>query len=399
MVLDTDNGCRRRWPLRFASVVLVSLHSTVEESALGHATINPSCSAGMRAIMPDVMNQSVEVLWSRTLHINSYAMAVSSGSVVVAERHSRLVRLDPSSGEKLWDQHVEDCWGTTVIADGFCLYLSQAGVLHCFDLETGRPLWAKPDLRLRYHVSVSGAVIFLGGWRGYHALTRLSLPDGQPLPFDGAALSETGPLAVPLPLRLGPNADSEIHAVLIAGTGRAALLLMAASGVVLDQWTLPEPMVPPDSGGGYQVSDNGDVTFLSGRRTVMTFHPDRGVQVLWQHERDLIPWGPMLDDRTLWLVDDSGIAVIALDTGVVGTVDHRKKHGYVCAGTLVSGNALFAFADGSLVRLDRAGNGGALMRVSGRIDRLSTGEDGLVHALGKGHLVTFRFHTGDYKSL
>ncbi|WP_436519686.1 hypothetical protein [Actinoplanes sp. HUAS TT8] len=110
--------------------------------------------------------------------------------------------------------------------------------------------------------------------------------------------------------------------MLIAGTGRPALLLMAASGVVLAEWPLPEPMVFPDRDGGYRVSDNGDVTFLSGRRTVMAFHPGRDVRVLWRHDRDL--------------------------------------------------------------------------GVPGRIDRLLSGEDGLLHALGKGHLVTFRFRTGDH---
>jgi hypothetical protein len=157
-------------------------------------------------------------------------------------------------------------------------------------------------------------------------------------------------------------------------------------------------MVFPDSGGGYRVSDNGDVTFLSGRRTVMAFHPVRGVQVLWRHQRDLGPGEPMLGDRTLWLADDAAIAVVDLARGVVGTVDHRK-HGPVSTAALVSGNALFAFADGSLVTVDQAGNSGTLMRVPGRIDRLFSQGDGLVHALGKGHLVTFRSGTGDHTLL
>jgi hypothetical protein len=292
-----------------------------------------------------VVNQPVEVVWSRPLHVSSLAVAVSSGSVVVAERHSRLVRLDAGSGEQHWDQRVEDCWGATVIAGDRCLYLSQAGVMHCFDLDTGRRLWLTPDLRLRHHVSVSGAVIFLGGWRGYHPLARVSLADGEPLPFDGKALIDAGRLALPLALRLGPNPGPDTHGVLIAGAGRPVLLLMGASGVVLAEWTLPEPVVFSDFGGGYSVSDDGRVAFLCGRRTIMAFQLDRGVQVLWRHERDLRPREPMLEDRTLWVIDDAGIAVIDLDRGVVGEFDHRK-HGQVCAAALVSGNGLFAFTDG-----------------------------------------------------
>ncbi|WP_088999044.1 outer membrane protein assembly factor BamB family protein [Micromonospora echinofusca] len=115
-------------------------------------------------------------------------MAVASGSLVVAERHSRLVRLDPRSGEQLWEQRVEDCWGTAVIASECCLYLSQSGVLHCFDLGNGLRLWSTPGMSLRYYVSVCGSVVWLGGWRGYHSLMRVALTDGRCLPFDGAAV-------------------------------------------------------------------------------------------------------------------------------------------------------------------------------------------------------------------
>ncbi|MEU3454951.1 PQQ-binding-like beta-propeller repeat protein [Micromonospora sp. NPDC006766] len=111
-----------------------------------------------------MVDQSVAVLWSRPLHLRSdpQAMAVAPGSLVVAERHSRLVRLDPRSGAQLWEQRVEDCWGTTVIAGEHCLYLSQAGVLHCFDLDNGQRLWSTPGLGLRRYLSVCGAVVLLG---------------------------------------------------------------------------------------------------------------------------------------------------------------------------------------------------------------------------------------------
>jgi hypothetical protein len=344
--------------------------------------------------MAGVVHRSVEMVWSRSLHSNSYAMTVAAGSVVVAERHSRLVLLQASSGEKQWDQPVEDCWGTATIAGDRALYLSQAGSLHCFDLHTGRPLWVKPDLMLRHHVSVSGADIFLGGWRGYHPLVRLSLADGAPLPFDDSALDGMGPLAAPLPLRLAAHPGSEPSSVLIAGAARPALVLLTASGVVRAEWTLPEPVTFPDIGGGYSRGADGSATFLSGRRTVMAVQPDRGVRVLWRHQRDLRPWEPMLDDQTLWLVDDAGIAVIDVAGGAVRDVGHRQ-HGNVCAAALVSGHGLFAFADGSLITLDRDGNVVASTRVTGRIDRLVPGDLGLVHAAGKGRLITFRVDAGN----
>jgi hypothetical protein len=35
------------------------------------------------------------------------------------------------------------------------------------------------------------------------------------------------------------------------------------------------------------------------------------------------------------------------------------------------------------------------MRLAGRIDRLFPGDSGLVHGIGKGHLIAFRVFTGD----
>ncbi|MER6754952.1 PQQ-binding-like beta-propeller repeat protein [Micromonospora echinofusca] len=336
-----------------------------------------------------MVDQSVSVLWSRPLHLKSgsQAMAVASGCLVVAERHSRLVRLDPRSGAQLWEQGVEDCWGTTVIAGERCLYLSQAGVLHCFDPDNGQRLWSTPGMSLRHYVSVSGSVVWLGGWRGYHPLMRVALADGRYLPSDGAAFAGAGPLAWPQPVRWRPEGGSAADAVLIAGTGLPKLLVVAASGAVLREWSLPAPVVFADGDGGYGVSNDGRVTFLSGRRTVMTFHPVSGVQVLWHHERDLRPQTPILHRDALWLVEDAGIAVIDLSHGVVTEV-RPLPYGAVCAAALVSGGVLFAFTDGSLVTIDRAGNVGARMRLPARIARLVPGGNGLVHAIGEGHLVT-----------
>ncbi|WP_285559838.1 PQQ-binding-like beta-propeller repeat protein [Actinoplanes regularis] len=331
----------------------------------------------------------VDVLWARRLHLRSYAMAVGFGSVVVAERNSRLVRLDAVSGEPYWDRRVEDCWGTPVIAGGRCLYLSQAGVLHCFDLATGQPLWSRPGLNLRGHLTVSGSAVFVGGWRGYHPLTRVALADGSRLPIEEAATAEAGPLARPLPLWVEPERDAGGPAVLVAGAARPALLVMAASGIVLSEWALPQPVFFPDAGEGYRVSADGRVVFLSGPRTVMTFHPARGVQVLWRHVRDIHPLPPILDEQTLWLLDDTGITVVDVDRGVV-VDEQRLPHRAVHTATLTANRAVFALADGSIIAVDRTGSRSAPIRVPRRVDRLVAGEGDLVHAIGKGHLVTFR---------
>ncbi|WP_130333703.1 hypothetical protein [Micromonospora kangleipakensis] len=117
-----------------------------------------------------------------------------------------------------------------------------------------------------------------------------------------------------------------------------------------------------------------------------------GVQVLWHHERDLHPRAPILHGETLWLVEDAGVAVIDLSQGVVTEV-RPLLHGAVCAAAPVSDGVLFAFTDGSLVTIDGAGDVGARIRLSARIGRLVPGDNGLMHAIGEGQLVTLNIPT------
>ncbi|MET8368324.1 PQQ-binding-like beta-propeller repeat protein [Micromonospora profundi] len=190
------------------------------------------------------MDHALQVLWSRLLHLrsNESTLAGSPGALVVAERHSRLVRLDPETGASLWDQAVEDCWGTTAVAGECCLYLSQAGVLHCFDMHTGQRRWSTPDLSLRHHVSVAGSVVLLGGWRGYRGLTRLDLTNGQPLPGRIPGLTPGSSLAWPLPVRWDLPSGSTADTFLVAAADQAALLLVdAQTGVTTGTAQVGEP--------------------------------------------------------------------------------------------------------------------------------------------------------------
>ncbi|MDG4809329.1 PQQ-binding-like beta-propeller repeat protein [Micromonospora sp. WMMD1120] len=335
------------------------------------------------------MDQRLTVLWSRLLHLRSsaVALAVASGGLVVAERHSRLVRLVPRSGAPLWEQNVEDCWGTTVLAGDRCLYLSQAGVLHCFDAHSGQRTWSTPKLRLRHYVSVSGSFAFLGGWRGYRPLIRVDLANGEPLvdqflgPLSGSSLA--WPLAVPS----HPERDGMADAILVATATRAALLLLdAQTGVTRGEWMLPEPVRFPDSGIAFSASRDGRIVFVSGRRTVMAVHPaSREVEILWRHDRDLPPLPPLLTAGTLWLAEDTGVTIIDLGRGARTEVT-RLPHGATSAGVAVSGGALFARARNQLILVDQAGEIAARVGLGAPIARLLSDGRSLVHAIGKGHL-------------
>ncbi|MER5457516.1 PQQ-binding-like beta-propeller repeat protein [Micromonospora sp. NPDC002389] len=336
------------------------------------------------------MDQALEVLWSRLLHVRSspVALAVGSGVLVVAERHSRLVGLDRQTGVPLWEQEVEDCWGTTVVAGDRCLYLSQAGVLHCFDAHSGQRAWSTPKLRLRRYISVSGAVAFLGGWRGYSPLTRVDLVTGEPLPgrFPGPAPGSS--LAWPLPLRWDSERTFAGDAILIATAEQAALLLLdARTGVARGEWSLPAPVRFPDSGIAFTVGDDGRIIFLSGRRTVMALRPTGGVEILWRHDRDLPSLPPLLTGRRLWLAEETGVTLIDLDRSACTRVPPLPP-GAASEGVPVSGGALFARAGHHIIMVNPAGEISARVRLPARIDRLLNDGGSLAHAIGKGHLTT-----------
>lgn len=278
----------------------------------------------------------------------------ASDVLIVAERHSRLVRLDPGTGTLMWEQRVEDCWGTTAVAQGRCLYLSQRGVLHCFDLQSGRPMWSTPNLELHRYLSISGSVVVLGGWRGYHPVTRVDLASGALDPFD-APYAPGESLAWPMPVRLQPDPAAAVDAVLLASAGRTELRLEdPQTGTALGTWPLPAPVQFPDSGNAYNRSDDGRFVFVSGRRIVMSFHPSTGVETLWQHDRDLPPLAPVLIDGTLILAEASCVTVVDLADGGLTEVTALPP-GTARAPVPMANGALFARSDGTLVVVDRDG--------------------------------------------
>ncbi|MBL7261901.1 outer membrane protein assembly factor BamB family protein [Paractinoplanes lichenicola] len=305
------------------------------------------------------------IVWTRPLHVRSEAVAVSPDALIVAERLTRLVRLDPRTGDQLWEQRVEDCWGTVVRAGDRCLYLSQTGILRCFDLGTGDPLWSVGGLRERRYVTVSGSAVFVGGWRGYHPLERLSLVDGSSLPLPSPV---SGRLSWPVSI---PGHQ----AVLVAASEKSALYVVSGTGIRQFEHPLEDFRLS-------HTGDGGRITFVAGSRTVMDFTLESGVRLLWRNDRDLAPaHRPMLDGDTLWLVDDAGLAVV----GLAGRTVARLRPGRFRAVTLLAGRPL-AVVKGrpGVVWADRPGD----YRVCPRqVDRFFPGHGELMHAVGKGHLV------------
>ncbi|MET7423732.1 PQQ-binding-like beta-propeller repeat protein [Dactylosporangium sp. NPDC005555] len=314
----------------------------------------------------------MEALWSRPLHARpgTHAVAAEGGVLVVAERHSRLARLDPRSGEMLWEHRIESRWGSAAVGGGHCLYVSQTGVLDCLDAHDGRPRWQLRMPAHQHHLTVGGDLAFVGGWRGYRPMTRIRLSDGTPVP----GVVTSADVSRPVPVGSG--------ALLFAARDEPALYLVRSVDRA-DRWVVPAPVDFPDAGDAF-----GDgVVFVCGRRTVMAFGPERGVQALWRHDRDL-PWcPPVLGGGTLWLAEDASVTVVDLVTGG-RTVVTDLPRGAVCAGVATPAGALLPRGDGHLVVVDRSGRICARVRVPAPIDRLLPGDGDLVHVAGKGHLTT-----------
>jgi hypothetical protein len=324
---------------------------------------------------------------------SSATTVAAAGALVVAERHSRLVRLEPRTGALLWEQRIEDCWGTTVVAQERCLYLSQQGVLHCFDLLDGRRMWSHPGLRLHRYLTVSGSVVVLGGWRGYHPVTRIDLVTGAASPF-ASPYAAGEPLAWSTTVQFPADPHSAVDAVLLASSRRPELRLEdARSGTALGTWSLPEPVRFPDSGQAFHHGDDGRVVFVSGRRTVLSFDPSTGVQALWKHHRDLPPQAPVLIDDQLMLAEDPCITVVDL-TGGGRTEIGLSASGTVCAPVAVANRALFARAHGKVVVIGR-GDVRAAVRLPTHVEQLFPGDGTQAYTIGKGHLTALDVSTSE----
>jgi len=135
--------------------------------------------------MPDVSQAPPVARWRRSLHqsVDRNVVASAKGVLVTGERSSRLVRLDPATGDALWETRVEDLWGVLVTRGDVTVYLSQAGTLTCFSTADGSLRWSRAAYRHGDFLTLAGDHVVAGGWRGYRPMERLRLADGLADPW------------------------------------------------------------------------------------------------------------------------------------------------------------------------------------------------------------------------
>ncbi|MEU3911162.1 PQQ-binding-like beta-propeller repeat protein [Streptomyces sp. NPDC029721] len=136
---------------------------TVPGPGAAKVTSRSSRRAGRRA--RKMVPVSTYVRWERPLHQRGdpRTVAVDGDCVVVHERLSRLVCLDPEDGSVRWDRPFGRWPRAVVAAGGRCYGIAQdVDALSCRDLRSGEELWSAPLPGYTGHVgflSGRGAVL------------------------------------------------------------------------------------------------------------------------------------------------------------------------------------------------------------------------------------------------
>lgn len=106
--------------------------------------------------------------WNRDLHGSGGTMIVHQNKIIVAERNSKLVMLEPEGGKLIWEQNVTSIHGWLTANGNRIYYLDEVRSLLIIDFTTGEFL-----NKLKFHYPYLGYVfvrknfLITGSWRGY----------------------------------------------------------------------------------------------------------------------------------------------------------------------------------------------------------------------------------------
>ncbi|MCF3181371.1 PQQ-binding-like beta-propeller repeat protein [Streptomyces polychromogenes] len=311
---------------------------------------------------------SAYVRWERPLHQrgNPRTVAVDGDCVVVHERLSRLVCLDPEDGSVRWDRPFGRWPRAVVAAGGRCYGIAQdVDALSCRDLRSGEELWSAPLPGYTGHVMVAGDTVLVGGWRGYTPLQAFDVATGRPawrtggrvhtvLPLglgDGTALLGGPGEAEVRRIRLGDGSEAErvrLPGALPYGDDRAVftragdgrVLLRCAGGVLAELRfgtgtqvrTLPGPGGDPAATG--PASEAGGLLWLREPRGFLVLDPADG-SPLWR-----VGAGRRMADGVVPVAEGFLVA------GAQGTLFRLGPDGEV-AGRLVLGQRIAGLLPGA----------------------------------------------------
>ncbi|MFI9786307.1 PQQ-binding-like beta-propeller repeat protein [Kitasatospora sp. NPDC051984] len=285
----------------------------------------------------------VTKLWDRVLHQRgAYSKpAIANGSVLVHERHTRLVCLDLADGALKWDVPVGDWPDRPVVVGPRVLVLSQG--LRCLSLATGEVLWRDEVERYTRYLAVANDVVLTGGWRGYSPLQAFDLTDGR------LRWQTPGPVRTQRPVAWGDG--------LLLGNGSRAWLIDPRTGREQQSWQLPEPLRDAELRGLFTVLDADRCAVRCGTSSVAVLQRNSTeAELLRTHDGPLLPEAPVLADGLLWLRRQRGIGALAVDPSD-GTVVHRidvqlhLAHGVFPPAAAVTEAGTVLHPDGTTTRL------------------------------------------------
>ncbi|MFK0249860.1 PQQ-binding-like beta-propeller repeat protein [Amycolatopsis azurea] len=320
-----------------------------------------------------------DVRWERPLHQagSPSAIAVTARHLVVHERSTRLVGLDPSDGSVRWDVPAGTWPRGVVIEGGYCLVIPQnVSRLLCLDVETGEEVWRVEPGSFAGHIAVHDDLVLVGGWRGYTPLSAVDLHTGR-LRWRAKDRRATAlPAATSDGFLLGePGGDS----VRLIGRG---------DGRELATWSLPEPLVGPDIGPAFVPDHAGGFLVRCGDRSVVRIRLSaRKAETLVRAEHDLAPRAVQRCDGLLWLAEWRGGCTVV--DAAEGTARWRIGHDRRLVPSVASTGGGFAIADegGLMFRIDKDGEVRERVRVTQRIRSLHDQEPSRLVLLTKGSLL------------
>jgi outer membrane protein assembly factor BamB len=244
-------------------------------------------------------------VWERNLHQAGCAagLAVTGEHIVIHERRTRMVGLDPRDGTQRWDVPVGTWPRGIVIAGERCLVIPQSAPrLSCLDVRTGELLWSALLAEFTGHLVATRDTVLVGGWRGYTPLTAFDLRTGTLLWQSAKSAEIAVPAVADAGVLVGEPNGSEIR------------LIDPRSGRTRSQWSLPEPLASGDAEPVLTPLDADRVLARSGPRTVVEISLSTGaVADFYRSDEDLASQAVGRTGSTLWVPNARG-GTLAIDT-------------------------------------------------------------------------------------
>lgn len=288
----------------------------------------------------------VGIRWERALHKagDRAELAVGPGSLVVRERSTRLVCLDPEDGSVRWDVRTGRGLRAVVLAGRRCLVLRQdTDELVCLDVDTGEGLWKVGLRRFAGHLVVDGDVVLVGGWRGYTPLRAVDVTTGRTLWESEHRVRTARPAAGGGGFLVGEPGGVRVR------------LIGRRDGRELRAWTLPSPLADHDHERVFTAVGGDRFVVRCGEDTVVRLDPSAAtVSEVVLAGGPLAPSAPRYAGGLLWLWE-RGTGVTVADPRDC-RVRWRVDVGQPLVRDVVA-------EDGGRGGFVLAGNGGVLFRV------------------------------------